>query len=124
MPRKLRTGGAGGSAEAAARIAAMMVVRYPLAAVPGALAHLGLDRWVLRRTAGLRFWRLLGSSRGQAAGGGEPRRYGLFSGWESAAALEAFLAHSPVVARYRRRADEVWRVGVGPGGWDRGGGGG
>ena len=117
MPRKLRTGGAGGSAAPAARIAAMMVVRYPLAAVPGALAHLGLDRWVLRRTAGLRFWRLLGSSRGQAAAGWEPRRYGLFSVWESAAALEAFLAHSPVVARYRRRADEVWLVRLAPVRW-------
>src|SRR5919199_1452707 len=117
MPCKLQPGGAGGSAAPAARIAAMMLVRYPLTAVPGALAHLGLDRWALRRTAGLRFWRLLGSSRGQAAGGWEPRRYGLFSVWESAAALEAFLAHSPVVARYRRRADEVWTVRLAPVRW-------
>src|SRR5919202_4896446 len=107
MPRKLQPGGAGGRAAPAGRIAAMMLVRYPLAAVPGALAHLGLDRWALRRTAGLRFWRLLGSSRGQAAGGGGPGRYGLFSGWEGTAALEGFLAHSPVVARYRRRGGGV-----------------
>ncbi|GAC1565264.1 MAG: hypothetical protein NVS2B7_39460 [Herpetosiphon sp.] len=98
-------------------VAALTLVDYPRAAVAGALLHMGMDRLVLRRTAGLRFWQLLGTSRGLAAGRWEPRRYGLFTVWDGAAALEAFEAHSPVMGRYREVANESWTLRLVPMTW-------
>src|SRR5690349_16051928 len=98
-------------------IAALTLARYPWRNVYGALAAMGLNRLWLRRSPGLRFWRLLGSARGPAFGAWEPRRYGLLAVWESAAALDAFEQHSPVMAAYRRRADEVWTVRLAPLRW-------
>jgi heme-degrading monooxygenase HmoA len=85
--------------------------------VYGALMRMGLDRVWLRRARGLRFWKLLGSARGPTFGPWEPRRYGLFSVWESAAALDDFELRSPVAAAYRRRAAELWTVRLSPLRW-------
>jgi heme-degrading monooxygenase HmoA len=93
------------------------LVRYPLRAVYGALLRMGLDRPRLRRTPGLRFWKLLGSARGTAFGPWNPCRYALFTVWESAAALDAFEARSPISAAARRTADEVWTVRMVPLRW-------
>ncbi|HEU5100716.1 MAG TPA: hypothetical protein VFU22_16925, partial [Roseiflexaceae bacterium] len=98
-------------------IAALMLARYPWRNTYGALASMGLNRLLLRRAPGLHFWKLLGSARGLAFGPWNPRRYGLFSVWDSAAALDAFERASPVVAGYRRRADELWTVRLKPIGW-------
>jgi heme-degrading monooxygenase HmoA len=94
-----------------------MLVHYPRHAIPRALLHMALDRLDLRRTAGLRFWRLLGSSAGLAAGRWDPQRYGLFTVWDTAAALDTFEVQSPVLARYRRVADEMWTVRLVPVRW-------
>jgi heme-degrading monooxygenase HmoA len=78
---------------------------------------MGLNRLLLRNVPGLRFWKLLGSASGLAFGAWNPRRYGLFSVWESPAALDAFERESPVLAAYRRRADELWTVRLKPISW-------
>jgi heme-degrading monooxygenase HmoA len=98
-------------------LAALTLVGYPWRNAYAALAGMGLSRLLLRRTPGLRFWKLLGSARGLAFGPWDPRRYGLFSVWDSAAALDAFEHASPVMATYRRRADELWSVRLRPIGW-------
>ena len=98
-------------------VASLTLARYPRRGVYGALARMGLDRLRLPRTAGLRFWKLLGSAHGRTFGPWEPRRYGLFAVWESAAALEAFERRSPVMAAYRRRAEELWTVRLAPVRW-------
>jgi hypothetical protein len=100
-----------------APVAALMLARYRWQNVYAGLIRVGLNRLWLRRTPGLRFWKLLGSARGLAFGRWEPRRYGLFTVWESAAALDAFECRSPVLAAYRRRCDEIWTVRLTPLSW-------
>jgi hypothetical protein len=78
---------------------------------------MGLNRFLLRGVPGLRFWKLLGSAHGLAFGPWNPRRYGLFSVWESPAALDAFERDSPIAAAYRHRADELWTVRLRPISW-------
>jgi len=98
-------------------IAALTLARYPWRNAYGALARMGLNRILLRHTPGLRFWKLLGSARGLAFGPWNPLRYGLFTVWDSPAALDAFERESPVVAAYRRRAGELWTVRLQPISW-------
>ncbi|MEO7909005.1 MAG: spheroidene monooxygenase [Roseiflexaceae bacterium] len=98
-------------------IAALTLARYPWRNAYSALVGMGLNRILLRRVAGLRFWKLLGSARGLAFGAWNPRRYGLFTVWDSPAALDAFERDSPLVAAYRRRSDELWTVRLKPISW-------
>jgi len=94
-----------------------MLARYPWRNSYTALVDIGLNRVLLRRVPGLRFWKLLGSAHGLAFGPWNPCRYGLFSVWESPAALDAFERDSPIAAAYRRRADELWTVRLRPLSW-------
>lgn len=99
-------------------IVAFTLARYPQRYSVLELAHLGLDRWPLGRTPGLRFWRLLGVGKGRAFDPhADLQRYALFTVWESHAALKHFEATSSVMRRINRRAEEVWQVAMLPVRW-------
>lgn len=99
-------------------IVAFMLARYPKRASLSELAHLGLDRWPLSRTPGLRFWRLLGVGQGRSFDPhADLRRYALFTVWNSVAALKSFETHSAMMQRIQRKAEEVWTVQMRPIRW-------
>jgi heme-degrading monooxygenase HmoA len=98
-------------------IAVLTIERYPLRGAYGALMRMGSDRLWLRRTAGLRFWKLLGSARGRTFGRWEPRRYATFTVWESAATFDDFERQSRLMTTRRRRAEELWTVRLIPVRW-------
>jgi heme-degrading monooxygenase HmoA len=93
-----------------ARIASFHLVREHRSRAPLALARLATDRPRLRRTDGLRFWRVLGTGRENNTGPGvDPRRTALFAVWEDEAALGAFMAESDISRRWDA-AEEAWHV--------------
>lgn len=92
-----------------ARVASFHLVRERAGRAALAMTRLGLDRWRLRSVAGLEFWRLLGTGRGDDTGPSvDPRRTALFAVWRDEADLDAFLG-GPFGARWAT-ADESWHV--------------
>ncbi|GAA4427118.1 hypothetical protein GCM10023188_09860 [Pontibacter saemangeumensis] len=77
----------------------------------------------LEKVPGLLFYKMLGSGQGRSFSL-KPnfRRYGLLCTWETEAAADFFLLHSPYMQAYQQHTDELWTVKLLPyqqhGQWD------
>lgn len=92
-------------------LATFHVIRYPPAYRGTAASRMYLDRAPLRHTAGLAFWRLLGTARGSSMSlSVDPDRWAMFAVWDDERALATFLATSDIAARWQREATEACTV--------------
>lgn len=87
----------------------LTLLHYPPRNRVWAFAQMAFAVPALRRTPGLRFWKLLGSGHGSGFSL-QPNwaRYGLLGVWEDREAAQKFFAHAPLMQKYRSHADEIW----------------
>ena len=101
--------------EAGPELVTLHLWRVPRREVPAAVLRMGVDRRAVRGTAGVRFAKLLGTGHGGSfrVRDADPRRWGLLASWADRASARAF-ERSAVAARWRRLAEETWRVELRP----------
>jgi hypothetical protein len=101
--------------EAVPELVTLHLWRVPRRAVPATLLRMGVDRRAVRGTAGVRFAKLLGTGDGGSfrVRDADPRRWGLLVSWADRASARAF-ERSALVERWRRLAEETWRVELRP----------
>jgi hypothetical protein len=89
--------------------------RVPWRAVPAAVLRMGADRRPVRLIPGVRFAKLFGTGDGRTftVKDADLRQWGLLASWSDRAAARAFEG-SAVAARWRRLAEESWRVELRP----------
>lgn len=76
-----------------------------------AFNKMGSAPLALARVPGLRFWKLLGTGRGQGFTlRPDLSRYGLLGVWETAAAADDFFARARLIRDYRQHAHEIYTV--------------
>ncbi len=98
-------------------IASVHLQRVHGLSIARSIGHMGLDRLALSRTAGLTFWKLLGTGKTFSPRDADPTTWGLFCVWESADALERFVTSSVIVKGWNKRADEQWSATLEPLRW-------
>ncbi len=89
----------------------LTLLHYPNRRRAWALLQMAFAVPLLKRTHGLRFWKLLGSGHGSGFSL-QPNwsRYGLLAVWEEGEAARSFFAQSALAQKYRGHADEIWTV--------------
>ncbi len=92
-------------------IVSVSLISYPPAKRRWAFGRMGLDRPDLRATPGLGFRRMVGTAQGRSlAWKPDLLRWGLIGCWDNEEHLDEFLAESPIAARWREHASEVWTM--------------
>ncbi|SET34327.1 spheroidene monooxygenase [Hymenobacter actinosclerus] len=78
-------------------------------------AQMGTAQQPLRRVAGLRFAKLLGSGATNGFGAlPNLRRYGFMAVWDSEQAADEFFARHPLWQQYQRRTTAIWTARLAP----------
>ena len=100
---QLITGG-----KSAGSVVVVVLVDFKAASTLWGWSRLVMQRWPLRRIAGLKFSKVLGSGFEGGFGLRPSRtRQGLFLGFDNEAAAREFIANSPTLTAYRRHAHEL-----------------